>query len=85
MKRKTVLRSIIASTTLLSLTACGQANLTTTTTAASEPATTTVTATAPERDVNYVDSEPAEYPVFYENSMKTGDAFYALAESENSL
>ena len=85
MKRKTVLRSIIASTTLLSLTACGQANLTTTTTAASEPATTTVTATAPERDINYVDSEPAEYPVFYENSMKTGDAFYALAESENSL
>lgn len=74
MKRKTVLRSVIASATLLSLTACGQANLTSPTAAPVEPSTaTTVTTT--------VDTAPEEYPVYYDNSMKT----YAISESENSL
>ena len=74
MKRKTVLRSVIASATLLSLTACGQANLTSPTAAPVEPSTaTTVTTT--------VDMAPEEYPVYYDNSMKT----YAISESENSL
>lgn len=74
MKRKTVLRSVIASATLLSLTACGQANLTSPTAAPVEPSTaTTVTTT--------VDTAPEEYPVYYDNSMKT----YAITESENSL
>ena len=74
MKRKTVLRSVIASATLLSLTACGQANLTSPTAAPVDASTaTTVTTT--------VDTEPEEYPVYYDNSMKT----YAISESENSL
>lgn len=74
MKRKTVLRSVITSATLLSLTACGQANLTSPTAAPVEPSTaTTVTTT--------VDTAPEEYPVYYDNSMKT----YAISESENSL
>ena len=83
MKRKTVLRSIIASATLLSLTACGRANLTSPTAnyavAPNEvsPATTVTTS---------VDSEPAEYPAYYDNS-RTADAgyAYALSESENFL
>lgn len=74
MKRKTVLRSVIASATLLSLTACGQANLTSPTAAPVDASTaTTVTTT--------VDTAPEEYPVYYDNSMKT----YAISESENSL
>lgn len=74
MKRKTVLRSVIASATLLSLTACGQANLTSPTAAPVDASTaTTVTTT--------VDTAPEEYPVYYDNSMKT----YAITESENSL
>ncbi len=74
MKRKTVLRSVIASATLLSLTACGQANLTSPTAAPVEPSTATTVTTA-------VDTAPEEYPVYYDNSMKT----YAISESENSL
>ena len=74
MKRKTVLRSVIASATLLSLTACGQANLTSPTAAPVDASTaTTVTTT--------VETAPAEYPVYYDNSMKT----YAISESENYL
>ena len=75
MKRKTVLRSIIASATLLSLTACGQANLTSPTAVYTEPADTAATVTTS------VDTAPAEYPVFYDNSMRT----YAVSESENYL
>lgn len=74
MKRKTVLRSVIASATLLSLTACGQANLTSPTAAPVEPSTATTVNTT-------VDTAPEEYPVYYDNSMKT----YAISESENSL
>ena len=74
MKRKTVLRSVIASATLLSLTACGQANLTSPTAVPVDASTaTTVTTT--------VETAPAEYPVYYDNSMKT----YAISESENYL
>ena len=88
MKRKTVLRSLVASTAIFSLTACGQANLTSPTSVANNSANTaptTVTAAATEPDVYCVDAEPAEYPVFTDNSMKTGDVTYALRESENSL
>ena len=76
MKRKTVLRSIIASTTLLSLTACGQANLTSPTTVpntvASEPATTAV------------DTAPMEYIDYTDSYSKTANATLSYAvEAEN--
>ena len=71
MKRKTVLRSLVASTAIFSLTACGQANLTSPTSVANSSANTaptTVTAAATEPDVYCVDAEPAEYPVFTDNT-----------------
>ena len=74
MKRKTVLRSIIASTTLLSLAACGPANLTSTTapTVASEPATTAV------------DTAPMEYIDYTDSYSKTANATLSYAvEAEN--
>ena len=71
MKRKTVLRSIIASATLLSLTACGQANLTAPTAnlavAPSEVSPAAAVTTS-------ADAEPAEYPAYYDNSMKTSNS-----------
>ena len=80
MKRKTVLRSIIASTTLLSLTACGKANLTAPTAVPnveSEPATA-VTSTA---------TEPMEYFDDYDyivGNSKTANATLSYAtEAEN--
>lgn len=82
MKRKTVLRSIIASATLLSLTACGQANLTAPTAnyvvAPSEVSPAAAVTTS-------ADAEPAEYPAYYDNSMKTSNYTYAFSESENFL
>ena len=77
MKRKTVLRSIIASTTLLSLAACGPANVAPTTTAdyttvASEPATTAV------------DTAPMEYIDYTDSYSKTANATLSYAvEAEN--
>ena len=74
MKRKTVLRSIIASTTLLSLAACGPANLTSTTapTVASEPASTAV------------DTAPMEYIDYTDSYSKTANATLSYAvEAEN--
>ena len=74
MKRKTVLRSIIASTTLLSLAACGPANLTSTTapTVASEPTTTAV------------DTAPMEYIDYTDSYSKTANATLSYAvEAEN--
>ena len=77
MKRKTVLRSIIASTTLLSLAACGPANVATTTTAdyttvASEPTTTAV------------DTAPMEYIDYTDSYSKTANATLSYAvEAEN--
>ena len=82
MKRKTVLRSIIASATLLSLTACGQANLTApTATYAVAPSEVSPAAAV----TTSADAEPAEYPAYYDNSMKTSNSTYAFSESENFL
>ena len=78
MKRKTVLRSLIASTTILSLTACGR-GMTTTADYTVSPDVATTTAT----DVYY---EPATEPEYYDRVTTANSAYaYTATEAENSV
>ena len=77
MKRKTVLRSLIASTTLLSLMACGRASTSTVTTAADYGTTTQVAPTYVAPDAGYTDVE-YDYGLLYETENSVG--YYAADE-----